>query len=158
MNFEYFHGSGAAAKFDLSLSSYETLSVLSRFDDEWLEDLTFKLPVLECLTLCDCKNLRNVKIRSQQLKHLTMERNGYGNVKAIVDSPNLHCFEYEGNFITNFSLRKLLEAEIKFKKPRDYDMDWYINLLEFLSTLNCFEYLSLDVSSEEVINICVLLV
>ncbi|PON39273.1 LRR domain containing protein [Parasponia andersonii] len=158
VNLNYFLGSGYAAYFDFGLSSYGALTELSfscsRFSDEWLEALTLKLPVLKCLTLMDCENLWDVKIRSEQLKYLTLERNGYSHINATIDSPNLLRLEYEGYLSKKFSVnsQNLLEAEIKFEKPSEYDMDWYINMLKFLSSLNCSEYLRLDVSSEETVS------
>ncbi|PON31132.1 LRR domain containing protein [Parasponia andersonii] len=155
---ESFLGTGVAAYFEFGLSSYGTLRELSlfrsRFADWWLEELILKLPILESLTLCDSRYLDAPKIRSLQLKYLSIERIGYSHtLDAKLDCPNLLLFEYEGFLGKNLNHQNLLGAEIKIYGPEECDMNWFINLLEILSSLNCSQYLSLDVSSEKLISL-----
>ncbi|GMN40408.1 hypothetical protein TIFTF001_009632 [Ficus carica] len=100
----------------------------SRIKDQWLEDLIFRLPVLESLTLEYCNELRNIKIcRSPSFK-ISM------NVRSLVEanvtlSPVGH---WKDNFL-----------------PVVYDTSWYTNLLYFLSNLDCSKNMDLRVYSEE---------
>ncbi|EXB38078.1 F-box/LRR-repeat protein [Morus notabilis] len=158
VNLESFKCSGPYVSLDnLNLSLCATLRSLSfsclSFDDQWLEDQILRLPLLECLTLRHCVKLERVRICSQRLKCLAFEGNGlFFAAEPTIDCPNLVYFSYEGYLSSNSTMtlgKNLLEAKIKCLNPAAYDTEWYMNLIEFFSNLNCPNNMSLDVCSEE---------
>lgn len=135
----------------------------SRIKDQWLEDLIFRLPVLESLTLEYCNELRNIKICSQPLKHIILKvvTSICDESDFTIDSPNLVSFRFEGSpsFKISMNVRSLVEANVALSPvghwkntslPGVYDTSWYTNLLYFLSNLDCSKNMGLRVYSEEV--------
>ncbi|XP_010094608.2 F-box/LRR-repeat protein At4g14103 [Morus notabilis] len=125
------------------------------FDDNWLEGLISRMPLLQSLALDNCCSLRNIKINCEDLKSLylreTKECNGEN---LIINAPNLLSFTYEGMSMLNLSIDApkvsqvniLISAEASSKA---YDIEWYNNLIDFLSNLDCAETLNIHVCSEK---------
>ena len=132
----------------LFFGTLRTLSFSSIYlNDEWLEYLIPRLPCLESLSLNGCK-LQHAKICSEHLKHFTFKSIGS---ELTIDAPNLLCFSFEGcpTLGVLMDVPNLLEVRVRFFK-KAYDTSWYINLIYFLSNLDCSKTMCLHVDSEEV--------
>ena len=156
MNLESFAYNGGTFYCDLNLPSCETLRYISlsnlKFEDEWLEDLISELPLLESLSLCNCK-FSYIDIWSEHLKHFVFRGNKSCHLlEAKIHAPNLVSFSFEGFLLSNFSMiaTNMLQANIKLHNPRTHGMQWYFNLLDFLINLDCSKSLNLHIYSEEV--------
>ncbi|GMN29453.1 hypothetical protein TIFTF001_044355 [Ficus carica] len=114
-------------------------------------------PLLESLTL---RGYDLVDIRHQYLKVLVLVKlRDSSEVKSEVkpqisiDAPNLVSFDYMGNdallqIVMNSP--NLLEANITFDSYKNgQSMEWYVNLLNFLSCLDCFKSMSFNLYSEQ---------
>ncbi|KAL5547378.1 hypothetical protein UlMin_007065 [Ulmus minor] len=125
-----------------------------------VEDLIFQLPILESLTVVDC----DIDIiQNQYLKDLVLKRTIIEDgadkwkhkMKITVDTPNLGSFHYEDvNFTHKVLLNSpnleetniILDYEGERKK---IDMNWYVDMIDFLSYFDCSKVVSLVVYSEE---------
>ncbi|KAL5568636.1 hypothetical protein UlMin_025211 [Ulmus minor] len=130
-----------------------SLSEADWLEEQSLEDLIFRLPLLESLTLHYCYGLKRIKFKSQQLKRFTFSKTYTLDVEISIEAPNLVFFSYKGDrkFSLSMNSQNLLECKIIVKESsNNHDLNWYINFIDFLSTLNCSKNLSLLVYSEEV--------
>ncbi|KAM6594846.1 hypothetical protein CsatA_002549 [Cannabis sativa] len=108
-----------------------------------LEYLISSLPLLENLTLgnWEKKSLDHIKISSQQLKSFNV--NNYADAMTVIIewAPQLASFYYTGDLlfrmsmVSSNSLNGTFELEIA--KYEDYNGDWFINMMNFLMSLNC---------------------
>ena len=108
--------------------------------DQWLEVLISKLPLLESLNLKSCYGLKHIKIRNQHLKDLVIDRMDL--LEALnIDTPSLVSFSYVGNPMIKFSMNSLNLFYVDIRiggrlEKKTYDIEWYTNLINFLSKLN----------------------
>ncbi|PON68673.1 LRR domain containing protein [Trema orientale] len=132
----------------VDLSACKAIRNLNLSGDVWfindrsLEYLISKLPLLENLTLSNCDGLKHVKISSQGLKSFSLN-NIYCEVKVTVElAPKLASFRYKGNLKFSISMESpnLLNGHFVLVHgwPPKFDANWYTNLMNFLSNLNCF--------------------
>ncbi|XP_062106003.1 F-box/LRR-repeat protein At3g58900-like isoform X2 [Humulus lupulus] len=140
---------------DLNLSSCGALRHLSlsnmRLKDQWLEGLTFEVPLLESLSLCDCR-FSHIKILSEHLKHFVFRGNKFCHaLEAIIHTPNLVFFSFDGDlsFIFSMIAPNILQSNIKLQNPATHDTQWYFSLLDFLINLDFSKSVCLHVYSEE---------
>ncbi|KAL5568632.1 hypothetical protein UlMin_025207 [Ulmus minor] len=129
-----------------------SLSYAFWIEEKSLEDLILGLPLLESLALHKCYNLRRIKIISQGLLCFTFNKFYSVDVEASIEAPNLVFFSYKGDrkFSLSLNSQNLLECKIIVQEwSNDHDLNWYINFIDFLSTLNCSKNLSLHVYSQE---------
>ena len=148
---------------DFDLASCKQLTHLSMtgayFDcDGGFENFISGFPLLESLTV---KGYDLVDIRHQYLKVLVLEK--YSDLSEVkceisIDAPNLVSFGYNGHdtlpqIVMNSP--KLLEANITLHSYETaHGMEWYVNVLNFLSCLNYSKSMSFSLHSEQVSTIC----
>ncbi|KAL5547370.1 hypothetical protein UlMin_007057 [Ulmus minor] len=123
-----------------------------------VEDAISELLILESLTVVDSEIHF---IQYQYLKVLVLETtiiDAYNldhKMEITVDTPNLVSFHYED---VNFTRKVLLnspnleEANINlayFGVRKKIDMNWYVDMIDFLSYFDCAKVVSLYVYSEE---------
>ncbi|PON70277.1 F-box domain containing protein [Parasponia andersonii] len=147
VSFEKIHLSACKAIKNLSLSGVVA--------NQSFEDLLSKFPLLENLTLIHWYNSEHIKISSQHLKSFHLKNISEDEVKVTIGlAPNLASFCYEGGINLSVSMDQapnLLNGNFVIdESPVHYDGDWYIDLMNFLSNLNCsWNIVSLRVSSDE---------
>ena len=111
------------------------------------------LPVLESLALSESEV---IDIQNEHLKMLYYDYvHGYGDRNEIlIDAPNLVSFSYNcDDKLIKFLMNSpnLLGTDLAFYCNADADsMDWYINLIDFLSYLDCSRSIIIVVPSEGV--------
>ncbi|KAL5547355.1 hypothetical protein UlMin_007042 [Ulmus minor] len=139
-----------------SCKNIRNLSLRSVYPDNEhsLQNMISGLPVLESLELVHCKL---IDIKHENLKVFVFKRvypeHDYG--KITVDTPNLVSFSYEDVDSKIRCLMKspnLSETNIKINYCGMYttfNMDWYMNMVDFLSYFDCSKYISLYVYSEQ---------
>ncbi|PON68672.1 F-box domain containing protein [Trema orientale] len=133
----------------------KNLSLCGVVADQSLEDLISKLPLLENLTLIHWDSSEHIKISSQHLKSFHLKNISEDEVKVTIGlAPNLASFCYEGGINLSISMDQspnLLNGNFVIdESPVHYDGDWYNDLMNFLSNLNCsWNIVSLQVSSDE---------
>ncbi|KAL5547400.1 hypothetical protein UlMin_007087 [Ulmus minor] len=136
-----------------------TLNHVDFFRFPSLEDVISELPILESLT-AKCCRIRI--IQCQNLKVLVLETiiEDEGDewdreIEITVNTPNLVSFHYE---VFNFKCKVLLnspnleEAHIKVDYNglrKKIDMNWYIDMIDFLSYFDCSKVVSLSGSIAE---------
>ncbi|KAL5547107.1 hypothetical protein UlMin_006794 [Ulmus minor] len=123
-----------------------------------LEVVISELRILESLTLVDFEIdiIQNQHLKVLVLKRTTIE-DDYdewdGEMEITVNTPSLVSFHYE-----DFTCKVLLnspnleEANIKLDfngVRKKIDMNWYIDMIDFLSYFDCSKVVSLYVYSEE---------
>ncbi|EXC41306.1 hypothetical protein L484_000511 [Morus notabilis] len=122
-----------------------------RFRDQWFEDLIFRLPLLQNLSVCNCK-FEQIQVFSQHLKHFVFKGNKRGYALAArINTPNLVSFSFEGDFLSNFLMiaPNILQADIQLRSPKAYDTQWYFSLCDFLRYVDGSKMVSLGIHSEE---------
>ncbi|KAL5547392.1 hypothetical protein UlMin_007079 [Ulmus minor] len=144
----------------LKLVSCKNIRNLTLNDIMSFEDVISDLPILASLTLVD---IGIYIIENQYLKVLVLKRTveefdeyEWDDIMEItVDTPNLVSFHYED---VNFTRKVLLnspnleEANIKLDYDglrKKIDMNWYVDMIDFLSYFDCSKVVSLYVYSEE---------
>ncbi|XP_060967092.1 putative F-box/LRR-repeat protein At4g15060 [Cannabis sativa] len=106
-----------------------------------LEYLISSLPLLENLTLGNWgkKNLDHIKISSQHLKSFNV--NNYADAMTVIIewAPQLASFYYTGDLHFRMSMvsSNSLNGTFEIAKYEDYNGDWFINMMNFLTSLNC---------------------
>ncbi|PON68669.1 F-box domain containing protein [Trema orientale] len=128
-----------------------SIDLNSNIDDQLLEDMISKLPLLEDLSLSRCQLLKQVKISSERLRSFAFDKQGNDNeVKATMGTPNLVSFSYKGDIdfgITMISPNVQLNGSIVINGSYRC-----ICMLNFLLSLNCsWNILSLHVVSGKVL-------
>lgn len=124
------------------------------FDDQWFEDLNVGL-TLESLTISKCHGWKHIHIKSQYLKNLVISEGISHEVDIKIYAPNLLSFAikpYDPQLV-NFSIKapNLLVCNVKFGQPFGfYNLNWYVDLIGFLSNISCSKNICLHVFSEEV--------
>ncbi|KAL6270408.1 hypothetical protein ACE6H2_027319 [Prunus campanulata] len=96
----------------LSLKSFEIFDCYSRHIEVEAKNLeSFKFDsdfeLLESMALFDCTNLKCVNIFSQHLQHLVLYALCQNSVEAIINTPNLHSFDFSGYLMANVSMAPL---------------------------------------------------
>ncbi|KAL5547369.1 hypothetical protein UlMin_007056 [Ulmus minor] len=137
-----------------------TLNCVDFFHIPNVEDVISELLILESLTVVDC-NIRFIQY--QYLKVLVLKTTIIEDdadewnhkMEITVDTPNLVSLHYED---VNFTRKVLLnspnleEANIKLDYNgvrKKIDMNWYVDMIDFLSYFDCAKVVSLFVYSEE---------
>ncbi|KAL5547389.1 hypothetical protein UlMin_007076 [Ulmus minor] len=138
-----------------------TLNYVDPFNIPRLDNVISELRILESLTLVDCY-IRIIQY--QYLKVLVLKRKIIEDdadeldrmMEINVDTPNLVSFHYEDVSFTSKVLLNspnLEEANIKLDYEgvrKKIDMNWYVDMIDFLSYFDCSKVVSLYVYSEEV--------
>lgn len=153
----FFYGGGqCTCHFDFTSCKkikYLSLAGACFHPDNDFASLISGLPVLESLALSESEV---IDIRNEHLKMLYYDYvQGYGDRNEIlIDAPNLVSFSYScDDKLVKFLMNSpnLLETDLAFYCNADADsMDWYINLIDFLSYLDCSKSKIIVVPSEEV--------
>ncbi|KAK2654456.1 hypothetical protein Ddye_014312 [Dipteronia dyeriana] len=117
--------------------------------DEWLCQLIYELPLLECLELCHCKKLKSIKISSASLKTFSIFGCMYV-VELKIDTLNLTHFTYDGGMIF-LCLNALALSNVDLSLFRsNFVPFWNAKFIELLAQFHKFsEMLSLRVSKNE---------
>ncbi|XP_062091741.1 F-box/FBD/LRR-repeat protein At5g53840-like isoform X2 [Humulus lupulus] len=125
-------------------------------DDNFLENLISKLPLLEHLSLCHCYFLKHIKIRSQSLRSFSFGKAHLAEVKASMKTPNLVSFSYKGDLefgMTIISPNDQLNGTfiISGTLPNDR-LILSICMVHFLVNINCpWKILNLEAQSEQIV-------
>ncbi|GLT72783.1 hypothetical protein SLA2020_446870 [Shorea laevis] len=121
----------------INLASSENLKKLEferapTVTDKWLHEVLLKHPQIEILDLKKCNMLERVYISSHRLKTLNLLE-CKNLVEVNIDTPNLHIFGYEGDFIS-FSLNAmaLSEANLNVGGGSSYPLE----MIAFLAKLS----------------------
>ncbi|XP_060967879.1 F-box/LRR-repeat protein At5g02910-like [Cannabis sativa] len=109
-----------------------------------LEYLISNLSLLQHLTLNNCYKgmLKHIEISSESLESLTLNnRLDYEMTVRIESAPKLASICYKGNIKFSISMAEssnsLTGTFIIPIQHRDYDIIWFINLMNFFLNLNC---------------------
>ncbi|KAM6570491.1 hypothetical protein CsatB_018476 [Cannabis sativa] len=106
-----------------------------------LEYLISSLPLLENFTLGNCEknNLGHIKILSQHMKSFNV--NNHNDVMNVMNKspPQLALFSYTGDlqFSITMESSNSLNGTFKIATSEDYNGDWFIYMMNFLTNLNC---------------------
>ncbi|KAM6570524.1 hypothetical protein CsatB_018509 [Cannabis sativa] len=117
-----------------------------------LEYLISNLHQLENLTLCSSKH---VKISNPHLKSLKLRVNSISKdeTRVIIEAPKLVSFCYEGNINHSISIESsnLLDGKFIFVDYyKNYDANWFIDMMSFMANLDCsWNIVSLHIDSEK---------
>ncbi|XP_060967877.1 putative F-box/FBD/LRR-repeat protein At1g78760 [Cannabis sativa] len=129
-----------------SCKTIKNLSLTCYWDMEespTLERFVSNLPLLEKLTLSNWSEgrLKRIKISNQKLESLNVNNPYDDEMNVVIESaPKLASFCYNGNL--NFSISmvssNLLNGTFGIvERRKHYDIDWFINMINFLINLNC---------------------
>ncbi|XP_062115753.1 uncharacterized protein LOC133829928 [Humulus lupulus] len=119
-----------------------------------LEYLISNLPRLENLTLNNW-GLRHIKISSHHLKSFKLNNNNSEGLNLIIESaPKLKSFCYRGSIKFSISMLEsssLLNGTfIIHDEQKNYDGNWFINMINLFLNLNCsWNTISMHVDSVE---------
>ncbi|PON74876.1 LRR domain containing protein [Trema orientale] len=152
-----YDGGPSYCRISLSSSCHRLQHLLlsnTSLHEQRLKDISPSLPLIESLSLCNCK-IPRIEFWSDSLKHLVMrEIKNYNVLQTTIRTPNLVSFNFEGELLTNFSMfaPNILRAEISLhNRTNYYDTQWYSDLIYFLRNVDYSESLSLQVCSKEAI-------
>ncbi|TXG68694.1 hypothetical protein EZV62_003629 [Acer yangbiense] len=117
--------------------------------DEWLCELIYELPLLECLELRFCKKLKSIEISSPSLKTFSIFGCTYV-VELKIDTLNLTHFTYDGGMIFLY-LNALALSYVDISLSRtNLETYWNAKFIELLAQFHKYsEMLSLRVSKNE---------
>ncbi|XP_060967107.1 putative F-box protein At1g49610 [Cannabis sativa] len=149
----------ASVSFDkIKLSACKAIRILNltccwgKEESSSLEYLISNLPLLEKLTLCKWK-LEHIEISNQHLENLSIHNSCHGVMNVVIKStPKLTTFIYVGDVRFRMSMESsnLLFGIFVIKGQENYDIYWFINLMNFLLNLNCsWRCIDIHVKSEE---------
>ncbi|KAM6576192.1 hypothetical protein CsatB_028029 [Cannabis sativa] len=122
---------------DLSITHVGVMALNSLISNNpLLENLTLSIMNVPCY-YDEC----HLKISSQHLKSFYFKNCYSREAKVTIESaPELEYFCYEGTIDTIISIESsnLLSGKMAiYEDCRDYDAEWYIDMLNFLSNFNC---------------------
>ncbi|XP_010105159.2 uncharacterized protein LOC21386205 [Morus notabilis] len=153
INLESFVCFGTCNYYIASCKKLSSLSLTAAYFPlhEDLENIISGFPLLESLTLAGGSI---VDVRHPNLKVLVLERSDKeDNNNISIDAPNLVSFTYsEEDTLPQILVNSpnLLETNISLKLYLEgRTMEWYVNMLNFLSSFDCSKSMSLNLHSEE---------
>ncbi|XP_062098536.1 FBD-associated F-box protein At5g27750-like isoform X2 [Humulus lupulus] len=140
-------------------SSLRNLSIntaCDNIDDNFLEHLISKLPLIEHLSLCHCYFLKHITIRSNSLTSFAFGKVHSAEVRATMETPNLLSFSYKGDLEFGMTIISPPNDQLNgtFVISGTLPNDQLIlgtSMVHFLISINCpWKILSLEAQSEQV--------
>ncbi|KAH7533783.1 hypothetical protein FEM48_Zijuj04G0168400 [Ziziphus jujuba var. spinosa] len=132
-----------------------------RLTDEMVDDLGWRHPLLEKLTMRSCSNLNHISIQRDSLKSLFLAHDCPIEIKIM--TPNLVSFVFEGLVMSNISVfdaPNLVEATLKLLDTRLDNRTWFplilfLSYFKFLKKMTlCFCFQENVIIPKDVRNIC----